>query len=110
MGSRVLLRKRLISSLQDGSELAGCTPPGFTRGYYQPLPPGEVGRFARVSFLHALEFRRYELLQGLKPGVDLIRFCGMIHRGGSCPDIKPLQIELWASFSGSLEACSPFDG
>jgi len=76
MGSRVLLRKRLISSLQDGSELAGCTPPGFTRGYYQPLPPGEVGRFARVSFLRDLGFRRYELLQGLKPGVDLIRIIG----------------------------------
>ena len=33
-------------------------------------------RFARVRFLRDLGFRRYELLQGLKPGVDLIRIIG----------------------------------
>jgi hypothetical protein len=42
-----------------------------------------------------------QLLQGLKPSIDLQGFIGTIRRGGSCPVTKPLEIERWVSFSAA---------
>jgi hypothetical protein len=43
-------------------------------------------------------------MQGLKPNADLSGLCGMIRRGGSCPDTKPLDIEARAISSPTWKA------